>query len=362
MSGEDDTQEKEFEPTQHKLDEARKRGEVVKSADLLVAAGYGGLLLVGLSIGAPTIVSFSTGAMVLLDQAESLAPLFLSGETGLAGGLIGGTFLAIAPWFVGPAVLVLATIFAQRALVFAPDKLMPKLSRISPLTNLGNKFGREGLFEFAKSTVKLAVISGLLGVFLFDNLPPMLGTIYLSPAMVSAVLMGMIGDFLFLVLIIAGSIGAIDYLWQHSQFIRRNRMSRQEMMDEMKRSEGDPQVKQQRRQRAYDIASNRMLAEVPKADVVIVNPTHYAVALKWDRASGRAPVCVAKGVDEVAARIREAAMAAGVPLHSDPPTARALHAAVDLGKEIQPAHYRAVAAAVRFAEKMRQRARARRGR
>ena len=103
---------------------------------------------------------------------------------------------------------------------------------------------------------------------------------------------------------------------------------------------------------------NQMMAEVAKADVVIVNPTHYAVALKWDRRARRAPVCVAKGVDEIAARIRERAAAAGVPIHRDPPTARALYASVDLGCEIRPDQYRAVAAAVRFAEAMRKRAKA----
>jgi flagellar biosynthetic protein FlhB len=101
-----------------------------------------------------------------------------------------------------------------------------------------------------------------------------------------------------------------------------------------------------------------MLADVPKADVVIVNPTHFAVALKWSRRKGAAPVCVAKGVDEVAARIRAAAAEAGVPIHRDPPTARALHATVNLGEEVRPEHYRAVAAAIRFAERMRSRARA----
>ncbi|MGB8814338.1 MAG: EscU/YscU/HrcU family type III secretion system export apparatus switch protein, partial [Paracoccaceae bacterium] len=124
-------------------------------------------------------------------------------------------------------------------------------------------------------------------------------------------------------------------------------------------SEGDPHAKAQRRQRGYDIATNKMLADVATADVIVVNPTHYAVALKWDRTAKRAPICVAKGVDEIAARIRERAAEAGVPIHRDPPTARALHASVELGQEIRPEHYRAVAAAVRFAEAMRRRAKGR---
>jgi flagellar biosynthetic protein FlhB len=116
-------------------------------------------------------------------------------------------------------------------------------------------------------------------------------------------------------------------------------------------------MRQQRRQRGYDIATNRMMNDVPKADVVIVNPRHVAVALRWDRGAGGAPVCVAKGVDEVALRIRAVAMEAGVPIRQDPPTARALHATVTIGEEIPPAHYRPVAAAIRFADAVRRRAR-----
>ncbi len=361
MSEEDDGQEKEHEPSQRKLDEARKKGQVIKSADLTTAAGYAGLLTAAMALGMAGFTGFGTRAMVLLDQADSLAPLLLAGEAGPVAGLMAGFLGSVAPWFAFPAAFVLAALFAQQALVFAPEKLAPKLSRISPLANAKNKFGREGLFEFGKSTVKLCIVSLLLAMFLTSRLPRMLETLYLTPAMSSTVLITLIGEFLFLVLLITGSVGAIDFLWQRSQFLRRNRMSRKEMIDEMKQSEGDPHVKQQRRQRGYDIVTNRMLADVPKADVVIVNPTHYAVALKWNRASGRAPICVAKGVDGVAARIREAASGAGVPIHSDPPTARALHAAVEIGREIRPEHYKAVAASIRFAERMRQRARERRG-
>jgi flagellar biosynthetic protein FlhB len=127
------------------------------------------------------------------------------------------------------------------------------------------------------------------------------------------------------------------------------------VIDEHKDSEGDPHLKQQRRQRGHDIATNRMLLDVGCADVIIVNPTHYAVALKWKRSDRSAPICLAKGVDEIAARIREQAALHGVAVHSDPPTARALHATVEVGAPIRPEHYRAVAAAIRFAEALRKR-------
>ena len=357
----EDSGEKEHEASQKKLDDARARGEVVRSAELAVAAGYGGLFLVAAGVGAEALKSFGAHGVTMLDRAETLSTAMLGGGVAVAGGAIGAAILPTLPFFVAPAVAVVAIIFVQRAWVFAPEKLQPKLSRIDPIANAKQKFGRGGLFEFAKSTLKLILISLLLGIFLSTRLPRALTAQGIDPGLAVAELSRMMVEFLFLVLLISAALGAIDYLWQRHEYLRKNRMSRQELMDELKQSEGDPHVRGQRRQRAEAIATNRMLADVPKADVVVVNPTHYAVALRWNRASGRAPVCVAKGADEIAARIREAAATAGVPIHSDPPTARALHASVEIGHEIRPEHYAPVAAAIRFAERMRKRARERRG-
>ncbi|OYX41641.1 MAG: flagellar biosynthesis protein FlhB [Rhodobacterales bacterium 32-67-9] len=359
---EDDGAEKEHEATQKKLDDARQRGEVIRSAEIAVAAAYGGLLLAAMAGGAVALRRLGDHGAAMIDRADSLAALFLGGGSAAAGGVLLSAILPVMPFFAVPAVAVLGVIIAQRALIFAPEKLGPRLSRINPIANARQKFGRGGLFEFAKSTVKLVVISLLLGSFLATRLPRTLMSQGLDPGLVVADLVRMIVEFLFLVFLLSGGTGALDYLWQRSEHLRRNRMSRQELMDELKQSEGDPHMRGQRRQRAEAIAMNRMLADVPKADVVIVNPTHYAVALRWDRMSGRAPLCVAKGVDEIAARIREAAATAGVPIRSDPATARALHASVEIGREILPEHYGPVAAAIRFAEKMRRRARERRGR
>ena len=359
MSEDQDSGEKEHEPTQKKLDDARRKGEVPRSTDLTTAASYAGLVLFGLSLGAASLRGLGEAGMVLFDQAERLAPLLASGATTPVGGLMQQIGAALAPLFLTPMLAVIAMVVTLRALVFAPQKLKPKASRISPLANAKNKFGRSGLFEFAKSFAKLMVISALLWVFLLQRLPRIVGTIHLSPAMIAVELMWLVVEFLALVVIIMVLIGAVDFLWQRKEHFRKQRMSHKELREEIKRSEGDPQHKQQRRQRGRELASNQMLSEVPKADVVIVNPMHYAVALKWDREGGSAPVCVAKGMDEVAARIRESAAEAGVPIRRDPPTARALHAAVALGEEIRPEHYRPVAAAIRFAEAMRAKARGR---
>lgn len=237
--------------------------------------------------------------------------------------------------------------------------MAPKASRISVLSNAKQKFGRGGLFEFAKSAVKLTIYSIALFVFLWRSLPEIIGLVTLDPGVATAAALAMTVRFLWLVLVVALAIGVIDVAWQQAEHARKNRMSRKEMTDEQKESDGDPHMKGQRRQRGMEIASNRMLADVPDASVIVVNPTHYAVALKWSRSSAGAPVCVAKGVDAVALRIRELAEEAGVPIHSDPPTARALHATVEIGGEISPEQFAPVAIAIRFAEVMRRKARAR---
>ncbi len=351
----EDDAEREHDPTPQKLERARRKGDIVRSTELSTAAGYAGLLLAVVMTGRAGVEGIGTRAIALIGLQRT-------GEEPLIGAAMGGAMrlmLPVLPLFVLPALAVLAALAAQRAIVFAPDKLQPKLSRINPLKNAGQKFGRSGLAEFVKSLAKMLFVSGLLGWFILDRLPELTLAQYRDARLAFAGLMEDFVRFLTLILVMIGGIAALDWFWQRHDFLRRNRMTRQELLDEMKQSDGDPHVKGQRRRRAEAIATQRMLADVPKADVVIVNPTHYAVALRWERGSGRAPVCVAKGVDEVAARIREAASLAGVPIRSDPPAARALHASVDLGQEILPEHFAAVAAAIRFAETMRAKARRR---
>ena len=159
--------------------------------------------------------------------------------------------------------------------------------------------------------------------------------------------------FIFIVVVVSSVIGAVDLIWQRAEHIRKNMMSLQEIRDELRDQEGDPMAKQARRQRSQEIVANKMLVDVPSASVVVVNPTHFAVALRWDGEAGTAPICVAKGVDEVARRIREIAAEHRVPIHRDPPTARTLYSEVEIGQEIFTEHYEAVAAAIRFAERIK---------
>ncbi len=357
MSASDDDSDKSFEPTPQKLQKAREKGEVAKSSDLSVVAGYTGLIIALLAAGQYTAQHLGTKFMVMIDQSDTLAQLLTKGPAAApVAGLLRGALVPVSLLFAIPAAAVLLSLIAQRALIFAPTKLKPKLSRISIVSNAKNKFGRGGLFEFAKSFSKLLIYGTCLALFLKANLTEIVSASAAPSKSSILLMMNLLFRFLFIVITIALAIGVIDYIWQYAEHMRKNRMSRKEIQDETKDAEGDPHVKQQRRQRAQDIATNQMMSDVPSADVIIVNPTHFAVALKWSRAPGSAPVCVAKGVDEVAAAIRSAASEAGVPIHSDPPTARALHATVEIGQEVPEEHYRPVAAAIRFAEAMRKRA------
>ncbi|MCR9125042.1 MAG: flagellar type III secretion system protein FlhB [Rhodobacteraceae bacterium] len=360
MSGQEDETDKSHEATPQKLQKAREKGEVAKSADLAVTASYAGLVLALFATGPFMVEKLGTGMVVMLDQSDSLsAAMFAGAPNPLMGGILRSVVDSTLALFVTPAVAIVAAVLAQRAFVFAPDKLVPKLSRISLISNAKNKFGRAGLFEFFKSFVKLVIYSVCLGWFLTAHLPELSATMTTEAGIATTYMARLCLQFLMIVLLVSLVIGIADAVFQQAEHMRKNRMSHKELQDETKTNEGDPHIKNQRRQRGYQIAGNRMIADVATADVVIVNPTHYAVALKWSRARGAAPICVAKGVDEMAAAIRAKAQEAAVPIHHDPPTARALHAAVEIGAEIPEAQYRSVAAAIRFAEDMRRRAKGR---
>lgn len=360
MSDETDQSDKTYDATPQKLLDARKKGEIARSTELLTAFAYAGLLLAFVSAGSSGLIHLGTALMIMIDQPAQLAPLFFNGAAAApTEGILRSVLWSMSPIFGIPALAVLLCLIAMKGIVFAPTKIAPKLSNISVISNAKNKFGRRGLFQFAISFAKLVIYSACLAFFIYARLDEMVSVLQTNPRIVVALLVEICLSFLFIVVLVSGSIGVIDAIWQHFEHLRKNMMSRKEIMDESKNNEGDPHMKQERRQRAQAIAGAQMMAEVPKADVVIVNPTHYAVALVWERKPGQAPICVAKGVDEIALRIREVAAENNIPIHSDPPTARALHATTDIGDQIAPDHYRAVAAAIRFAEAMRHRAKGR---
>lgn len=348
--------EKSFEPSQKRLDDARKRGDVPSSTDLSTAAVYGALALGFILLGPAAVDQLGTAAAGMLAQSERLSQSWLRAGGAPTLGALASFGAPILVLLILPLVAGVAATIAQRGVTVSPDRIAPKWSRISPIAGLGQKFGVDGLFAFVKSLFKLLVICFLVARLVPRYGDQVLQSLHYSAGQTAVFMMQILIEVLVLAFLTTLVFGVVEYGWQWLQHRRRNRMTRQEMVEEQKESEGDPQTKWQRQQKGREIAMAQMLQDVAKADVVLVNPTHYAVALKWRRGDRSAPICVAKGVDEVAARIRAKAAEAGVPVHRDPPTARAVYATVDIGQPIRPEQYKSVAAAIRFAEAMRKRA------
>ena len=346
-------QEKTLEPSPGKLQKARRDGDVAQSKEATAVGVYLFFYLAVILAGGWITLTFVQTFLPLLDEPEPVIALLTAGDNALVETLI----IRIAPPLLlligAPALGVVLSVITQRAFSFAPKKIAPKLSRISPLAGVKKKFGPEGLVEFAKSTAKLTVICLLFGL-LFGAKMEQLPSLSLKPA--ASLLREMLQEFTVffgMIVIFSMIIAAVDLPWTHYRHRKKLRMTREEGKKENKENEGDPALKQKRQEKGRKIAENRMMMDVPKADIVLVNPTHYAVALLWDRDSGKAPVCVAKGTDEIAAQIRKTAALANVPIRSDPPTTRAIWATVEIGEEIKRDQYKAVAAAIHFADRMR---------
>ena len=346
-------QEKSHEATPQKLERARKKGDMARSNDAQTAAAYVGLCAAIVLIGGWSAVRMGETLMAFLARPQELADLFMTASSDTFGQVAGRILGAMLPIMAMPAVLIIFLLMAQRSIVLAPEKLKPKISRLSPVANAKQKYGPNGLMEFLKSAIKLTAVMIVLSLAVlaeFDRLP---NYSRIDPRLMPELLSRQFWNIAMGVLILAFAVALLDILWQRHSHLKKMRMTHQELKDETKQAEGDPYMRQSRRDRGREIASNRMLHDVPTADVVIVNPTHYAVALKWSRAQKAVPVCVAKCEEELARRIRVRAEQAGVPIHQDAPTARSIHAMVEVGHPILPEHYKAVAAAIIFADKMR---------
>ncbi len=360
MSKDDESQEKTHEATPQKIDKARKKGDIAKSMDVSAAAAYLGLLVALFFMGSKGISEGADALTVFFSRADSLAPIILGGGGGkMLLAIISQALLAVAPLIFLPFIAALLSLVVQKAFIFAPDKVLPKLNRVSVIEGAKNKFGSNGMVQFLKTLAKMLAVSVAVGIYLNKNSDQIIGSVQGAPVSVVSLMNKTLIDILIITTAIAAIISIIDVIWQKYHHLQKLRMSHKEMKDEAKESDGDPHMKSKRRARAQEIATNQMLHDVPRADVIVVNPTHYAVALEWTQKTGTAPICIAKGVDEVARRIREAGMDAGVPIHSDPATARAIHASIEVGHEIHPDHYRAIVAALQFADTMRRKARER---
>jgi flagellar biosynthetic protein FlhB len=256
--------------------------------------------------------------------------------------------LLLAPLFGIFALAALAGHVLQSRPGFTPSKLAPDFSKVSPAAGFQRLFGLDGWMNLVKGLAKMAIV----GIAVWTQLWPARGMLSLILTQSPGGVIADMGYLLFKVLMAAlaalAVIAGADYFLQRMQFMKRNRMSKQEIKEEYRQNEGDPHVKAKIRQLRQERSRKRMMARVPEATVVLMNPTHYAVALQYTQGEMAAPICVAKGVDALALRIRAVAEDNDVPVVENPPLARALHASVEIDEPVPPEHYKAVAQVIGY--------------
>src|SRR3954451_24245994 len=341
MSGEDDSEDKTEDPTQKRLDQALERGDVVKSQELNT----------WFVIAAATLVmstfSGSIGTAVLVPLRNLIANSWMihtdgAGLLALARNL---SLVVIAAIGVPILMVMLAAIagnMMQHRLVWSGEQMKPSLSKISPLAGAKRLFGKQAAANFAKGIFKLVLLGSVMVMILWPERLRLESLLHLDISELLGVTMSLTTHLLGSVVALLALVAIGDYLFQYRQWYERQKMSVQEMKEEFKQSEGDPHVKGRMRQIRQQRMKKRMMAAVTKASVIITNPTHYSVALSYERGMS-APVCVAKGVDNIAFKIREVAKAHDIPIVENVPLARALYATVEIDAEIPVEHYHAVA-------------------
>jgi flagellar biosynthetic protein FlhB len=348
---EQDKNEKTEDPTQKRLDDALKRGDVVKSQEVntwFVIAGATLVLITfsgGMGAGVTTTLrGLIANSWQIRVDGPALPHLFE---------MIGGKLLAVvAVPFLLLMLAALAGNVIQHRMVWSVETMAPKLSKISPAAGLKRLFSRQALVNFAKGMVKLLLVGTVLTALMWPERRRLIALVGTDLAAVLPLTLSLALKQLGAVVAILAVVAAADYLFQYRLWYERQKMSLRDLKEEFKQTEGDPTIRGKMRQVRQTRMRRRMMANVPKAAVVITNPTHYAVALQYERGMD-APVCVAKGVDLVALKIREIADEHAVPIVENPPLARTLHATVELDQAIPPEHYKAVAEVIGYVMKLR---------
>ncbi|HZC57220.1 MAG TPA: flagellar biosynthesis protein FlhB [Xanthobacteraceae bacterium] len=351
MAEEPDDSEQTEDPTPRRLEQAIQRGDVVKSIEVSTWFMIGGATVALMIFAGPAAANLQNALRGLLAHSwqiptdgPSLVDLTRSlGETLLATLGIPLLLLALSA-FAGTMI--------QHRIIFSFEPLKPELSKISPIAGFKRLFSKVALANFAKGFAKLALFGTVIGALLWPQRRRMGGLIDVDPALILPITRSLAMQMLGTIVAILAVVAAADYLFQYRQWYDRHKMSLREMKEEFRQTEGDPAVKGKIRQLRQARARKRMMAAVPKASVVITNPTHFAVALQYERGM-TAPVCVAKGADLIAHKIREIAEAHNIPIMENPPLARALHATVEIDQEIPQEHYRAVAEIIGYVMRLR---------
>ena len=347
MAEDRDKSQQTEQPTQHRLEEARRKGEVANSREAATFLMLG-ITVLGWMVLVPPLATQVTAWLAVLLQRAGTARV---DEAGAGEVLLDGLGITAAALALPLAAYLAAPVIAaalQNAFVWSTESLGFKAERISPLSGLRRLASGKALLEVAKGLLKVGLVGVAVVMSLWSDRPAIIiaGELPLEAQLV--LLREVVFHLLATAAATVGLIAILDYGLAWLALMRKLRMSRREVMDEHKQNEGDPIIRQRLKSLRLERARRRMMADVPKSTVVITNPTHYAVALRYVAGETTAPKLLAKGMDEVARRIRELATEHRIPVVENPPLARALHAACDLGDFIPPVHYQAVAEIVGY--------------
>jgi flagellar biosynthetic protein FlhB len=347
-----DESQKTEDPTQKRLDDALKKGQVPNSREVTSV-----LMLIVFAITliwlAPSMMKEATFNMVgFIESAHDMRIDSATIKKISVDVLKSVLFIMVAP----VAILIIAIYFSsiiQHPIVFSPDSFMPKLERISPLKGLKRLFSMKSFVEFIKGVFKIALVAVVGFIVVYPSMNEIMEVQNKSIMAMLLLLTELTAKMMIGICVFMGVIAVADYLYQQFEHIKSLRMSKRDLKDEYKQTEGSPEIKAKLREIRNKRSQERMMQAVPEADVVITNPTHYSVALKYNEKVNQAPVVVAKGMDFMALKIREIAKENKIPLLENPPLARALYASVELEQEIPFEHYEAVAEVIRYIYKLR---------
>jgi flagellar biosynthetic protein FlhB len=352
MADNDDDSQKTEDPTQQRLDDALKKGTVPFSREV---TSFLMLLVFAFTIISllPFMMKKTMHNIVRFIEQPQLFSLDSNNIMILAKSVLFDILGVMSTPILIIIIVIILSAILQHGFIISTDTLMPKLERISPLSGVKRIFSMRSVIELIKGLIKISIV----GVVAFISVYPEIqklnslaasGIIAMLIALAILAKRMLIGicSALFLV-------AAIDFLYQKFEFIKSLRMSKQDIKEEYKQNEGNPEIKAKLRELRSKRAGKRMMSDVPTADVVVTNPTHYSVALKYESEKTEAPVLVAKGKDLIALKIREIAKENNIPIVENPPLARALFNSVEIGNEIPLEHYNAVAEVIRYVYKLK---------
>jgi flagellar biosynthetic protein FlhB len=352
MAEQDD--ERTEEPTPRKLEQAREKGDIVYSPEVGTALSLIALTAIVAFMAGPVVSEMAHAFIAFLAMPDQFSTQ--PGALEAIAGQIGLKLLAMFGMMcIALAAAGVASRYIQDRPTFTGERLTPKLEKLNPIEGFKRVFGKAALAAFLKSLAKLAVVGGVLLWVLWPQDASLENMSLLDP---SALLPYVKDRVVAMLIALAGAsalIAVVDYVFTRQSYMQRQRMSRRELKEELRQQDGDPMVKAKLRAIRMERSRKRMMANVPQASVVITNPTHYAVALKYEQGETPAPICLAMGVDAVAQRIREVAQEHDIPIVEDPPLARALFATAEIDQPIPKEHYEAVAKVIGFVMRLARR-------